>query len=225
MFDGSNSRCPARIYDKCDGCRSGRTSRCLRSGLIEMVDESAHRNGSENASRAVVRGFRSQATRPSHHHASGGVTRRFPQQRFTFLEGGVSWAAMLNAASISHWERRNRAALRKNGSPSQSVPSSRVSCNATVARASSFVNLASFLTRYSVRSGTRRRVDPSRGDGCGVKADATTSTEHPYSAPSFDPPITARRPYSQACDCSSSVTDRHLRTCSACSIPMFPARG
>jgi predicted TIM-barrel fold metal-dependent hydrolase len=42
----------------------------------------------------------------------GGVTRRFPQQRFSFLEGGVGWAAMLLAAVISHWEKRNADALR-----------------------------------------------------------------------------------------------------------------
>jgi predicted TIM-barrel fold metal-dependent hydrolase len=43
----------------------------------------------------------------------GGVTRRFPQQRFSFLEGGVAWAAMLFAAVISHWEKRNPEAIRK----------------------------------------------------------------------------------------------------------------
>jgi hypothetical protein len=42
----------------------------------------------------------------------GGVTRRFPQQRFSFLEGGVAWAAMLFASVISHWEKRNPGAIR-----------------------------------------------------------------------------------------------------------------
>jgi predicted TIM-barrel fold metal-dependent hydrolase len=42
----------------------------------------------------------------------GGVTRRFPRLRFAFLEGGVAWGAMLYSASISHWEKRNAAALR-----------------------------------------------------------------------------------------------------------------
>jgi hypothetical protein len=40
-----------------------------------------------------------------------GVTRRFPQLRFGFLEGGVGWAAMLYADLIGHWERRNRRGL------------------------------------------------------------------------------------------------------------------
>lgn len=37
----------------------------------------------------------------------GGVTYRFPKQRFSFLEGGTAWAAMLFSAAISHWARRN----------------------------------------------------------------------------------------------------------------------
>ncbi len=41
----------------------------------------------------------------------GGVTRRFPGLRFAFLEGGVTWACMLYADVIGHWEKRNRKAL------------------------------------------------------------------------------------------------------------------
>ncbi len=41
----------------------------------------------------------------------GGVTRRFPDLRFAFLEGGVGWASALYAGLISHWEKRNREAL------------------------------------------------------------------------------------------------------------------
>jgi predicted TIM-barrel fold metal-dependent hydrolase len=37
----------------------------------------------------------------------GGVTRRFPQLRFAFLEGGVSWACSLYADLIGHWEKHN----------------------------------------------------------------------------------------------------------------------
>src|SRR5262249_49974305 len=40
-----------------------------------------------------------------------GVTRRFPQLTFGFLEGGVGWAATLYADLIGHWERRNRRGL------------------------------------------------------------------------------------------------------------------
>jgi predicted TIM-barrel fold metal-dependent hydrolase len=41
----------------------------------------------------------------------GGVTRRFPELRFAFLEGGVGWASQLFGDLIEHWERRNLKAL------------------------------------------------------------------------------------------------------------------
>jgi hypothetical protein len=41
----------------------------------------------------------------------GGITRRFPDVKFAFLEGGVGWACNLYADLIGHWEKRNRQAL------------------------------------------------------------------------------------------------------------------
>ncbi len=41
----------------------------------------------------------------------GGVTRRFPQLRFAFMEGGIGWAAALFNDLIGHWEKRNREAI------------------------------------------------------------------------------------------------------------------
>jgi len=41
----------------------------------------------------------------------GGVTRRFPELNFAFLEGGVGWACMLYADLVGHWEKRNRQAI------------------------------------------------------------------------------------------------------------------
>ena len=41
----------------------------------------------------------------------GGVTRRFPELNFAFLEGGVAWAASLFADLLGHWEKRNRRAM------------------------------------------------------------------------------------------------------------------
>jgi predicted TIM-barrel fold metal-dependent hydrolase len=38
----------------------------------------------------------------------GGVTQRFPQLNFGFLEGGVGWACNLYADLMGHWEKRNR---------------------------------------------------------------------------------------------------------------------
>jgi predicted TIM-barrel fold metal-dependent hydrolase len=43
----------------------------------------------------------------------GGVTRRFPELRFAFLEGGVGWAAGLYADLVGHWEKRNARSVEK----------------------------------------------------------------------------------------------------------------
>lgn len=43
----------------------------------------------------------------------GGVTRRFPQLRWAFLEGGVGWASQLFGDLIEHWERRSAKALER----------------------------------------------------------------------------------------------------------------
>lgn len=41
----------------------------------------------------------------------GGVTRRFPDLKFAFLEGGVGWATALYAGLVGHWQKRNRREL------------------------------------------------------------------------------------------------------------------
>jgi len=41
----------------------------------------------------------------------GGVTARFPDLRFSFLEAGCGWACSLVADLVEHWERRSPAAL------------------------------------------------------------------------------------------------------------------
>ncbi len=41
----------------------------------------------------------------------GGVTRRFPELKFAFLEGGVGWACQLYVDLIEHWEKRKLDAL------------------------------------------------------------------------------------------------------------------
>ncbi len=45
------------------------------------------------------------------------MTRRFPALNFAFLEGGVAWAAALYSDIVSHWEKRNLVALRRNLDP------------------------------------------------------------------------------------------------------------
>ena len=47
----------------------------------------------------------------------GGVTHRFPQLRFAFLEGGVGWACNLVTDLVGHWERRRRQAMQSQTRP------------------------------------------------------------------------------------------------------------
>src|SRR6185503_12951372 len=47
----------------------------------------------------------------------GGVTHRFPQLRFAFLEGGVGWACNLVTDLVGHFERRRRAAMESQSRP------------------------------------------------------------------------------------------------------------
>jgi predicted TIM-barrel fold metal-dependent hydrolase len=41
----------------------------------------------------------------------GGVTRRFPDLKVAFLEGGVGWACNLYSDIVGHWEKRNAEAI------------------------------------------------------------------------------------------------------------------
>ena len=47
----------------------------------------------------------------------GGVSQRFPELRFLFLEGGVGWARSLLADLVSHWEKRSLAGLARDSDP------------------------------------------------------------------------------------------------------------
>ena len=47
----------------------------------------------------------------------GGVTHRFPQLRFAFLEGGVGWACNLVTDLVGHWEKRRRDAMESQTRP------------------------------------------------------------------------------------------------------------
>ena len=46
-----------------------------------------------------------------------GVTQRFPQLTFGFLEGGVAWAVNLLNDIVEHWEKRNVKAMERNLDP------------------------------------------------------------------------------------------------------------
>jgi len=46
-----------------------------------------------------------------------GVTKRFPELRFAFLEGGIAWAVNLLNDIVEHWEKRNVKAMAENLDP------------------------------------------------------------------------------------------------------------
>jgi predicted TIM-barrel fold metal-dependent hydrolase len=47
----------------------------------------------------------------------GGVSQRFPELRFLFLEGGVGWARSLLADLTGHWEKRSLVGLARDSDP------------------------------------------------------------------------------------------------------------
>jgi predicted TIM-barrel fold metal-dependent hydrolase len=47
----------------------------------------------------------------------GGVSQRFPELRFVFLEGGVGWARSLLADLTGHWEKRSLDGLARDSDP------------------------------------------------------------------------------------------------------------
>jgi len=47
----------------------------------------------------------------------GGVPKRFPGLKFSFLEGGAGWAAQLYNSLFEYWEKRNLDSLKRNLDP------------------------------------------------------------------------------------------------------------
>ena len=41
----------------------------------------------------------------------GGIAKRFPDLRFSFLESGVGWVVNLLADIMKYWEKRNKNAI------------------------------------------------------------------------------------------------------------------
>ena len=133
----------------------------------------------------------------------GGVTRRFPDLNFAFLEGGVGWACMLYADLIGHWEKRNRQAIEStNPSKLDRRPAARAARRSTGARAvaeavgrgeglegdSNSRSPAGSRT-WTTTSGARsRRRKTSATSSCRASTSAARPTIRPMRGPS-----TARR--------------------------------
>ena len=102
----------------------------------------------------------------------GGVTHRFPQLRFAFLEGGVGWACNLVTDLVGHWERRRARRWRaRRGRPT---------------------SISRLLARPvpRVRRPRLRRTRSTRSAGCVNLAEpfktAEELTERAYRRSSFD---------------------------------------
>ena len=90
------------------------TTRCGRSAASSRIAPTFH-TGGQRPGRCATRRPTSSTTisaispRPATRRQGiflGGVTRRFPELRFAFLEGGVGWGCQLFGDLIEHWERR-----------------------------------------------------------------------------------------------------------------------
>ena len=98
------------IYDY-DGvwakCRELRISPSFHNGARSIL----LRNSPSNFCYNHIGHFASASEAMAKSIFLGGVTRRFPEINFAFLEGGVGWACSLLADLIGHWEKRKRDAL------------------------------------------------------------------------------------------------------------------
>ncbi len=88
---------------------------CVRYGVVPQF----HANGYGWGSRVSltnyvynhIGNFASAQEATCRSLVMGGVPQRFPQLRFSFLEGGVAWAAQLYSDLLGHYEKRNGEAV------------------------------------------------------------------------------------------------------------------
>jgi predicted TIM-barrel fold metal-dependent hydrolase len=86
-------------------------SKCRELGIAPTFHTGASRQGLRNSPVNFTYNHIGHFAAGNHAAAKaiflGGITRRFPQLRFGFLEGGVGWACMLFGDLIGHWGKRN----------------------------------------------------------------------------------------------------------------------
>src|SRR6266403_2023844 len=89
--------------------------KCVELGIAPTFHSSASGQGLRNSPTNFVYNHIGHFAAAGHAVAKaiflGGVTRRFPELRFAFLEGGVGWGCQLFVDLLEHWEKRNRKAL------------------------------------------------------------------------------------------------------------------
>jgi predicted TIM-barrel fold metal-dependent hydrolase len=90
---------------------------CVDLGIAPTFHSSASGQGLRNSPSNFVYNHIGHFAAAGHAVAKaiflGGVTRRFPELRFAFLEGGVGWGCQLFGDLIEHWERRGARALER----------------------------------------------------------------------------------------------------------------
>ncbi len=92
-------------------------AKCVELGIAPTFHSSASGQGLRNSPSNFVYNHIGHFAAAGHAVSKaiflGGVTRRFPELRFAFLEGGVGWAAQLWGDLMEHWERRGAPALER----------------------------------------------------------------------------------------------------------------
>ena len=84
------------------GCRANLSHRGLRVVMAQLVSNFMFNH---------IGHFAASAEGLCRSLLMGGITRRFPDLKFAFVEGGVGWARSLLSDSIGHWEKRTAEAL------------------------------------------------------------------------------------------------------------------
>ncbi len=92
-------------------------AKCVELKIAPTFHSSANGQGLRNSPNNFVYNHIGHFAAAGHAIAKaiflGGVTRRFPELRFAFLEGGVGWGSQLFGDLIEHWERRGAPALKR----------------------------------------------------------------------------------------------------------------
>jgi len=92
-------------------------AKCVELGIAPTFHSSASGQGLRNSPSNFVYNHIGHFAAAGHAVAKGiflgGVTRRFPELNFAFLEGGVGWGCQLFGDLIEHWERRGAPALKR----------------------------------------------------------------------------------------------------------------
>ncbi len=89
----------------------------------------------------------------------GGVTRRFPDLKFAFLEGGAGWACSLYNDLFEHWQKRNAKAMHENLHPRNLDHA----LFAELVEAYGGEKFAKFVDRMRDDGGDPRREEPKAG--------------------------------------------------------------